>query len=158
MVVDPRKTAECLVAYGAPLAAYRGVASKPPEEALMDGLALSHEDATVLRVLPVVIARNHTRLDFERLRMLARQGDREAELGMLLELTAEVAGLAHLAHEARKLKKPERPPCLYLRTSRPGRFGLQLAEERTPAIVRSWGFLMNMSLDCFRELLSKARA
>jgi hypothetical protein len=156
MALDPRKVAECLVAHGAPLAAYEGALTGPLEEALVDGLALSHEDSTILRALPVVIARNHTRIDYPRLRTLACERGREAELGMLLELTAEVAGLEALVHEALKLRRPERPPCLYFHER--GRFGQRLAEQRTPSVARRWGFLMNMTVDCFRDLLLKARA
>jgi hypothetical protein len=155
MATNSRETAECLVAYGAPLAAYQGRATRSLEEALVEGLGLSHENATVLRALPVVLARNYTTIDYVRLRALACQSGRQAELGMLLELTAEVANLGCLLREVEPLKKPQGPPCLYFWEERTGRMARKLAEERTPAVVRSWGFLMNMSTDSFRSLLSK---
>jgi hypothetical protein len=148
--------AESLVAYGAPLAAYAPVASAPLEEALLEGLRLSHQDATLLRVLPVVVSRHSRTLDYSRLRARAREAGLEAELGMLLELTARLTGVDALRSEAEALTRPEGEPRYYFGET--GRFARKLADERTPPFARRWGFLLNMSEESFRGVLAKHHA
>ena len=72
---------------------------------------------------------------------------------MLLELTARLAGLPHLEAEARALRRPHGAPRAFFPVA--GRFALKLAEERTPAVARSWGFLLNMSEESMRTFLVK---
>jgi len=148
---------ETLAAFGAPLLGWRPVASEPLESALVQALVLSHRDATLLRVLPVVVARNRRSRQFARLRELARTHGAVAELGMLLDLTGSLLGDASLTTEAKNLEQG-RPAILREYFASPGPFGRAVAERHTPAAARRWGFVLNMSEDVFASLLRKAGA
>jgi len=74
-----------------------------------------------------------------------------------LELTAELSGDRSLAREARPLAREER------RRKRASQFfklrsatERRLAELKTPAVARQWGFRMNMSGDSFASMFRKA--
>lgn len=145
---------ESLVAYGAPLAAWEGHRRLSLEEAVAQGLLLSHQDSTLLRTLPVVLARNATRLDFVQLKMRAEQLGCEAELGMLLELTSQLTGDARLADTARTLEHARHAePRFYFEPRGP--FERKYTPQRTPALMRRWGFFLDMSADVFGALLAK---
>ena len=71
----------------------QGVADRLPslEEVVAQGLALSHDDATVARVLPVVLWTQRDRLDEHRLVREATRLDERQTLGFFLELTGRLA-------------------------------------------------------------------
>src|SRR5260370_1309172 len=99
-------TAETLVAMGAPLAGFRAQTRMPPETALTRGLAFARTNATLLRVLPVVLARWSKRLDWDQLEEEARGLGALDVLGMLTELTGSLAGAPELTERARRWWQP----------------------------------------------------
>lgn len=148
---DPRPS---LAAYGAPLA---GVAPSPEmsrEEALVVGLREARTDPTLLRVLPVMVLRNEGQLDWDDLRSRARRTKLKAELGMLLDLTAAASGHASLRAQAHGLSDQRRRVPRYL-PEPASAFERRLADQRTPAEARRWGFRMNMSEASVREFVRK---
>jgi hypothetical protein len=159
----PPPAAECemvrgwLAAAGAPLLVSRRSGGRVPplEEVLAAGLAVSHHDATVARVLPLVFWRHRDQLDHGRLvRAATRRHERQA-LGFFLELTgllAEDPRLASLSEPLRDRRRT-RPRPFFARAQ--GRMALALARRRTPALARKWGYLINMDLDSFASAFGK---
>ncbi len=148
---DPRPS---LAAYGAPLAGVEPRARMGREEALVAGLAAAANDPTLLRVLPVVVLRNEGRLDWHELRARARRAKVRAELGMFLDLTAEVTGHENLREEAHGLQDRRRRVPRYLPGPRSD-FERRLADRRTPPAARRWGFRMNLSEESLRAFVRK---
>jgi DNA-binding transcriptional ArsR family regulator len=142
---------ESLAAYGAPLGERPG-ATLPLHEALLQGLKQARRDATVLRTLPVVVRKNVTKLDWSALKERARRLNLKAELGMLLDLTATVAQMPSLHEHANELRDRRRRRREFFPILR-SKYEQELARRRTPPVVASWGFYMNMSEDLFRSVL-----
>lgn len=138
---------EALARHGAPLWSSGRPTSLAVEEAVARALDLSRAHPSLLRVLPVVLYRNHGHLSWPALRQHAT--DLPA-LGMLLELTAEVTGLEVFRSWALELADTVQPgpPVPFFEGKDSGRY-LELARERTPGLVRRWGFLMATPLDDF---------
>jgi hypothetical protein len=146
-----------LAAAGAPLLVARPARGRMPplEEVLADALGLSHQDATVARVLPVVIWRHRQRLDHGRLVRAATRRNERQTLGFFLELTGLLGGDHRLAFLSEGLRDHRRTRARPFFTRAQGRMALALAERRTPALARRWGYLMNMDLDSFASPLGK---
>ena len=150
---DWAEAAETLVAFGAPLAAWRAHAHQPLEQALVTAFQRARTDATLLRSLPVVLALNWRRLDWTQLEQRATALGVLETLGMLVELTAELAHLPELAPRAERWWKPHAAASAFF--VRRNAFDSELAEARTPRVARKWGFLMNLGEDSFRSLLER---
>lgn len=148
---DPRPS---LAAYGAPLAGVEAAARLSREEALVAGLAAAHRDATLLRVLPVMVLRNEERIDWDEVRERARRAKLKAELGMLLDLTAGVSGRAGLRSLSRGLEDRRRRVPRYL-PEPASEFERRLADRRTPAAARRWGFRMNLSEEALGQFVRR---
>lgn len=151
---DDQAARSALAAHGAPLA---GVAPNPRaglEEAVMLGVAGVRRDPGFLRVLPVVVARHAAHLDYERLRSLAMARGLRAELGLVLDLTADVAGLPGLRRHAAPLRDGRRRRDRCLPSSMTAR-EQALARRRSPAAARRWHFLVNVTEDSLREVVTK---
>lgn len=142
-----------LRAWGAPLRAGPEKAERL-EKVLPRAARFAHEDATVFRVLPVVLARHGRSLDVAALVREARSTSAEREVAMFLDLTGELVSdlslqtLAHLV--AQPTPSEERP---FLRGTSP-REEL-LARRRTPAAVRRWGWTVNMREDSLRSAVRR---
>ena len=108
----------------------------------------------MLLVLPFVLVKNEERLDTGALLALARQANLTAELGMFLDLTSELSGRQWFRELASQLTPREGPP-RYYPEPRGGKYGRALADERTPAVVRRWGFRMDASEEDLRHFLRK---
>jgi hypothetical protein len=146
---DPRPT---LTAYGAPLffAAKRDM---PLEEAVVRSLRVLRKDPTVLLSLPLVLVRNEGVLNMKALLAKARELGLEAELGMLLDLTGELAKRRRFRTLARRLG-PSHARLRYLTDARSS-FARRAADESTPPVAARWGFRMNMPESSFRQFLLK---
>jgi hypothetical protein len=70
-------------------------------------------------------------------------------LGFFLELTGQIGGDRRLVRRARDLQDRRRTALRPFFSGGRGPFALAAAQERTPALARRWGFLMNMELDSF---------
>ncbi len=149
-----RNVRRSLAAYGAPLLGEEPKAVFPLAETLLRGLKTARKDATVLRVLPVVVAKHVQDLDWTDLAERARRMNLRAELGMLLDLTADVADLPELHARTETLSDARRKRPRYFPLVE-GAFERQLAAKRTPGAARRWHFLMNMTEESFRETVRK---
>lgn len=140
-----------LAAVGAPLLVSRRLKGpRPPrEELLAEGLSLSHHDAAVARVMPVVLWKNRHLLDYGRLVRAARERDEGQALGFLLELTGLLGRESRLASLSRRLRDHRRARLRPYFARAQGRMAKALARKRTPPLARRWGYLMNMDLESF---------
>jgi hypothetical protein len=143
-----------LATHGAPLAGVSAESKLSLAEVLPAALRLSHESALVLRVLPLVLLRNSDSLDWEAVLLSARREGLGAELGALLALAGSLGRSPLLTKLAKRLEEFRlTEPTQYLVPVK--KLEAQLAERRTPAMVREWGFRMNMPDEVFASLLQK---
>lgn len=149
-----RNVRSSLAAYGAPLAGEEPRATLKLSETLVRALKVARRDATVLRVLPVVLAKHASELDWTDLFERAHRANVRSELGMLLDLTADVARLPNLRARTAELRDGRRKRPRYF-PSVDNRFEKQLATRRTPEAASRWQFFMNMTEESFREMVSK---
>ncbi len=145
---------ESLVGLGAPLAGVTAARHFSAEETVVQALRLAREDGTVLRVLPLVLAKNELKLDWAALKELARRQKLKSELGLLTSLAAKLTGRPSLAARVVELRDGRRTKLRYFPEAK-SKFERALAEQRSPRIARHWGFLMNVSEDSLRSTLSK---
>jgi hypothetical protein len=141
---------------GAPLAgpSPRG-RGMPPEEVLADALVLAHHSPTVARVLPVAFWRQRDKLDYSRLERAATLRDERQALGFYLELTGQLGGDRSLARRASGLRDRRRTALRPFFSSGRGSFARAAAQDKSPALARRWGFLMNMELESFAGAFRK---
>jgi predicted transcriptional regulator len=151
---DDSSVMESLVAYGAPLLAYKPRRHLPLEEALIQGLRAAKRDGTLLKVLPVVVAKNAQVLDWAALKENAKREKLRAELGMLVDLTADVAQMPELKERVRDLEDRRRTVTSFFCEPR-SKYERELAKSVTPAAARKWHFLMNLGEDTLRSALRK---
>ena len=144
-----------LAALGAPLAGPAPTKRTPPEEVLADGLVLAHHSPTVARVLPVAFWRQRETLDYERLKREATVRDQRQALGFYLELTGRLGGDRRLVHRASGLRDRRRTALRPFFSGGRGSLARAVARQRSPALARRWGFLMNMDLDSFATAFRK---
>lgn len=151
-----REVRSWMRAAGAPLGAPAVRGSMPPlEEALAAALSLAHRDATVARVLPLVLWVQRDRLDLDELARAATRRNERSALGCFLELAGRLGGDAHLVAVANRLRdrRRRRPQLFFARAQ--GRLATAAARRHTPAVARKWGYLMNMGLDSFESAFAK---
>ncbi len=151
--VDP-ELRPSLAAHGAPLQGETPRAAYSLSDSILRGLKAARTDPTILRVLPVVLAKHANELDWTELMDGARRMNLKAELGVLLDLTGTAAGLPALCAQAEELLDARRTRARYF-PSVQGTFDRQLAEQRSPAAATRWNFYMNMSEASVRDLLRK---
>lgn len=145
-----------LAAAGAPLGSPRPKRPAPPlEEALAEALALSHRDATVARVLPLVLWRQRGRLNLDRLVQQASRRDERPALGYFLELAGQFGGDVRLVRAARALRDRRRTGTRPFFTGPQGRHAAEVARRNTPKEALRWGYVMNMGLDSFKTMFDK---
>ena len=148
-----------LAAAGAPLLVSQPARDPGPrlEEVLAEGLALSHRDATVARVLPLVLWRHRDLFDHGRLVRAATRRNERQSLGFFLELTGRLGGDLRLASLSEGLRDRRRSRARPFFAGRQGRMALALARKKTPPLARQWGYLMNMGMDSFASAFAKHR-
>jgi DNA-binding transcriptional ArsR family regulator len=148
-----------LAAAGAPLLVSRRAKLPAPalEELLAEALALSHREAAVARVLPLVLWMHRDHLDHDRLLRAAVARDEGPALGFLLELAGRLGGDPRLASLSRRLRDRRRARARPYFVRAQGRRARALARRKTPALARRWGYLMNMDLDSFASAFAKHR-
>jgi DNA-binding transcriptional ArsR family regulator len=142
-----------LAASGAPLGSPRPMHPLLDlEEALARALVLSHRDATVARVLPLVLWRQRGRLDLDRLVREASHLDERAALGYFLELAGQLGGDPALVQAARRLHDRRRTKVRPFFVGPLGPHAAAAARRNTPKEALRWGYVMNMGLDSFRAM------
>ena len=145
-----------LAAAGAPLSSPKTKKPLPRlEVALAEALALSHRDATVARVLPLVLWRQRERLDLDRLVQESSRRDERSTLGYFLELAGQFGGDAHLVRVARALRDRRRTGIRPFFTGPQGPHSAAVARRNTPKEALRWGYVMNMGLDSFKAMFDK---
>jgi hypothetical protein len=132
------------------------MATGPPlEEVLANALELSHRDATVARVLPLVLWRQRNRLNLQRLVQNASRRDERAALGYFLEVAGMLGGDAHLVQAARHLRDKRRTKARPFFVGQQGPYAVAVVRRNTPKEALRWGYLMNMGLDSVRAMFEK---
>jgi hypothetical protein len=144
-----------LAAAGAPLDSTPKSPGPALEEVLAQALALSHRDATVARVLPLVLWRQRDRLNLERLASRASRRDERPALGYFLELAGRFGEDARLVQAARSLRDKRRTGTRPFFAGVQGRRASAVARRNTPKEALRWGYVMNMGLDSFRAMFDK---
>jgi hypothetical protein len=154
--LEERRLRGRLAALGAPLG---GPAPRNhrlrPEEVLAEGLVLAHRSPTVARVLPVAFWRQRDKLDYARLERAATLRDERQALGFYLELTGQLGGDRRLVRRAGGLRDRRRTALQPFFSGARGSFARTAAQEKSPALARRWGFLMNMELESFSTAFRK---
>ncbi len=145
-----------LKALGAPLT----VAGKGPpdmvlEEVVLDALELSRRDATVARVLPVLLWKHKDELRWKVLFKGVKGAESKHVLGFFLALTTLLSKEQLFASLASLLKDKRLRQSRYFFRGVESARAKQLAKLKTPDIAHDWGFLMNMELDSFRSTFDK---
>ncbi len=153
---DEQRLRGQLAALGAPLG---GPAPKrrrlSSEEVLAEGLVLAHRSPTVARVLPVAFWCQRDSLDYARLERAATSRDERHCLGFYLELTGRLGGDRRLVRRARSLRDRRRTALRPFFSDGRGAFARAAAEQKSPALARRWGLLMNMELQSFATAFRK---
>ncbi len=145
-----------LATLGAPLGSPETKRHRPSvEQAVAEALLLSHRDATVARVLPLVLWRQRDQLDFDRLVQKATRRDERQALGYFLELAGKLGGEPRLMDWARALRDRRRKKVRMFFAGPHGPRALSATRRNTPQEALRWGYLMNMGVDSFRSTFDK---
>ena len=153
---DDQAVLAFLSAHGAPWGAGGPVSATPDAETLiLQCLALARRDATVARVLPLVLWRLRATLDWDQLVERAKAEGQTHVLGFFLELAGKFGGDKALRSLSRRLRdrRRTRPHLFFQRPHGPE--ALRAARRNTPAPARRFGFTMNLGLDSFESAFRK---
>ena len=150
------KVRSWLASVGAPLGSAEPTGRVPQlEEVVAEALVLSHRDATVARVLPLVLWRQRDQLEFDRLlRETTRRDERQA-LGYFLEMAGRFGNEPRLVEAAAALHDKRRKRVRMFFVGPHGPRALAATRRNTPREALRWGFLMNMGVDSFRSTFDK---
>jgi hypothetical protein len=151
---DDTAVKETLTAHGAPLLAHKSVRHMPLEVALVKALHLAKRDGSLLKILPVVVAKNAGSLNWTALKETAKREKLKSEVGMLVEMAAEFAQKPGLKKKVRDLKDRRRTVTSFFSEPR-NKYERKLAASVTPAVARRWHFLMNLGEETFRSAMLK---
>ncbi len=145
-----------LRAAGAPVGA-APVRGRPPalEEVLAAALGVAHRDATVARVLPLLLWRQRERLDLSGLIQAATRRDERRTLGCFLELAGRLGRDERLLEASKTLRDGRVSRARPFFERRQGPLAMAAARKNTPALARRWGYLMNMGLDSFASTFAR---
>jgi hypothetical protein len=145
-----------LATLGAPLGSAQTTSRAPSvEQVLGEALSLSHRDATVARVLPLVLWLQRDHFDFDRLVREATHRDERQALGYFLELAGQLGRESRLAKAARALRDRRRTRVRMFFAGPHGPRALAATQRNTPKEALRWGYLMNMGVDSFRSTFEK---
>ncbi len=148
---------DALAEHGAPLWSSGRETGLPLERAIAAGLLAARRHASLLHVLPIVLLKNLDRLSWPELRAHVHPAELPA-LGMLLDLAAAVTGTERFRDWATELwaggVRQDPPAAFFVERAASARY-LALAEQRTPQVVRRWGFLMATPVEDFAEAVRR---
>ena len=146
-----------LAAIGAPLWDKPPCAESmwPLAETLAAACQLSHEDASVAKVLPYTFFRVRSELSFERLQGALFEAGEAHTAGFFLAIAVELWGDPTLRYWSEKLRDMRLTTLQdFFPSSSRGRLR-ELAERNTPDLARQWHFRINMSLEDFGTVMRK---
>lgn len=142
--------------WGAPLSREGKPGEKlSPEETLGYGLVLARRHPDVARVWTLVLAKNRGAVNLGVLVHLAGRLGQKRALGFFLSLARKLLQEPGLARTARSLRDERVRRTEDFFVLERGRRAQTLAEQRSPALARAWGFRMNMSLESFQATFDK---
>lgn len=128
------------------------------EEVLTEALVLAHTDATVARVLPLVLWRQRDAMKLERLVEHATKRNEAQALGYFLEMAGRLGNDRSLVKAATLLVDRRRRRSRMFFAGPHGRHALAAARKRRSPLATRWGYFMNADEDSFRSLFDKFRA
>ncbi len=141
---------------GAPLYSAPSKGAMPPvEDVVTEALVLAHTDATVARVLPLVLWRQRKAMNLERLVEHATKRNQGQALGYFLEMAGRLGKDRSLVRASTLLvdRRRRRPRMFF--SGPHGRHAVAAARARSSALARRWGYLMNADQGSFRSLFDK---
>lgn len=153
-MVSEQDVLQSLAAYGAPLASTEPSRTLALEEALVEGLKLSHRNAVVFRTLPIVLLKNQDSLDWRLVKKQAAAANESRALGLMVDLTSTVAGRPELRRHVDELRVGDEDGTEYYFPVR-SRYDRASAELRSPEVARRWGYFLNTTEESLRTLLFK---
>lgn len=125
------------------------------ETALVAGVMLSHDDATVSSVLSLVFFKQVDKLNFAKLVEVAKSVNEANALGFYLDLTTEVSGEQRFRQATLMLDASKSPTNQDFFPEFKSSFSRKLADMRTPTLARKWGFRMNMPTEVYEDTFKK---
>ena len=157
---DLDETKATLARFGAPLNFEREAKLELElEDTLALGVYFSQQEASLLRVLPLVVERNMERLDFDKLWHFALKYHVKRQVGFLLDLTGTLTKKRSYKDRAKEYwdNRYGRPTSYFkMKTKSPSQ--LKLEELNTPPLAKKWFFTMNMGMDSFKSFYEKFKA
>jgi hypothetical protein len=145
-----------LRAVGLPLRVPEAKAPAPSlSEVLVEGVRLARRDPTVARALPLGFWKQRGQLDADDLLEHVSRPEEKHALGFFLELTGQLGGDRRLKALAKKFKDKRLTAERDFFLLPPTASRRKLAESRTPAVAKRWGFRMNMDTEAFASLFEK---
>lgn len=124
-------------------------------EVLVEGVRLARRDPTVARALPLGFWQSREELAVdELLERVSRPEDKHA-VGFFLELTGQLGGDPRLSRLAKRFRDRRLTAERSFFLLPPTTSRRKLAESRTPAVAKRWGFQMNMDTQAFASLFEK---
>jgi len=143
-------------ALGAPLSVLpEPVGEDAREQVIVDAVRLARRDATLARVLPIVLWRQWNKLDRKQLKARALRAREKHALGFLVALTSELSGDRSLDRWAEGLRDHRATGMRAFFQLPSARAARDLAGRRTPEVARRWGFLMDLDFDSFKSAFDK---
>lgn len=127
------------------------------EELLIKAVKFSKKNATLLRVLPLLVKRMGENLDIHQLEYWSKRYDTHRELGFLLDLTTELTKNKKFSKLARSFKdKRWSKSDYYFEGDRELKgFQAMLVDKNTPDLAKKWYLKLNMGLDSFESFYNK---
>jgi hypothetical protein len=154
--IDSPAVRAALAALGAPLPEAPARPAPDPSSTLVAALGLVCRDAEVLRVLPALVARRASDLDWVRVAELARAAKRKAELGLVLDLAACLAAVPWLRDVATPLHDGRRRVLRFVPEAAADA-ERALASRHPQGVAERWGFRLNLREEDFRAALRACR-
>lgn len=127
------------------------------EELLVKVVKFSKKNATVLRVLPLLVKKMGDDLDVHQLQYWSKRHDTHRELGFLLELTALLTKNKKFLKLSKNFKDKRWSKCDYYfeRDLELQGFQAMLVDKNTPEVAKKWYLKLNMGLDSFQSFYNK---
>lgn len=128
-----------------------------PEELLVRAVKLAKKNATLLRVLPLMLKKMGDELNLYQLVYWGKRYGVNRELGFLLDLTAEITKNKKFSKLARQFKDKRwsKPEYFFNSDNNLSGFQAKLTEKNTPELAKKWYLKLNMGLDSFQTLYAK---
>ena len=127
------------------------------EDLLCQKVAQSKNDATLLRVLPLVLLKTVNQLNLELLLAYSRKHKVTREMGFLLDLTSYLSDSNQFKKWSKRFKDRRRQKGVFYfhRDRDAGPYKQALLDDRTPKLARKWHLKLNMDLASEQKFMEK---